>query len=62
MMINLNIKASSRISGRRMHQPKHLKYNNKDEDNSPNDKNDQASSQKFKQIKNLTLSITVLQT
>ena len=39
--------------GQRTYQPKHCKYNNKDEDNSSktlNDKNHQASSQKFRQL------------
>ena len=38
---------------RRTYQPKHCGNNNKDEDNSPktlNDKNQQASSQKFRQL------------
>ena len=38
--------------GRRIHKPKRCEYSNKDEDNSPktlNDKNHQASSQKFRQ-------------
>ena len=40
--------------GRRIYQPKHCENNNKDEDNSPktlNDKNHQALSQKFRQLK-----------
>ena len=40
---------------RRTYRPKHDRNNNKDEDNSPktlNDKNQQASSQKFRQLKN----------
>ena len=40
--------------GQRTYQPKHCGNNNKDEDNSPknlNDKNQQASSQKFRQMK-----------
>ena len=40
--------------GRRTHWPKSCEYNNKDKDNSPktlNDKNHQASSQKFRQLK-----------
>ena len=39
--------------GRKIYQPKHCGNNNKDEDNSPkilNDKNHQASSQKFRQL------------
>ena len=39
--------------GRRIYRPKHCGNNNKDEDNSPktlNDKNQRASSQKFKQV------------
>ncbi len=39
--------------GRRTYQPKRCGNNNKDEDNSPknlNDKNQQASSQKFRQL------------
>ena len=39
--------------GRRTYQPKRCRNNNKDEDNSPknlNDKNQQASSQKFRQL------------
>ena len=39
--------------GWRTYQPKHCGNNNKDEDNSPktlNDKNHQASSQKFRQL------------
>ncbi len=39
--------------GRRTYWPKHCGNNNKDEDNSPktlNDKNHQASSQKFRQL------------
>ena len=39
--------------GRRTYRPKHCGNNNKDEDNSPknlNDKNQQASSQKFRQL------------
>ena len=39
--------------GRRTYQPKHYGNNNKDEDNNPktlNDKNQQASSQKFRQL------------
>ena len=39
--------------GRRKYQPKRCENNNKDEDNSPknlNDKNQQASSQKFRQL------------
>ena len=39
--------------GRRIYQPKRLGNNNKDEDNSPkilNDKNQQASAQKFRQL------------
>ena len=40
--------------GRRTYRPKHCGNNNKDEDNSPktlNEKNQLASSQKFKQLK-----------
>ena len=40
--------------GQRTYRPKHCGNNNKDEDNSPknlNDKNQQASSQKFRQLK-----------
>ena len=40
--------------GRRTYRPKRYGNNNKDEDNSPktlNDKNQQASSQKFRQLK-----------
>ena len=40
--------------GRRIYRPKRCGNNNKDEDNSPknlNDKNQQASSQKFRQLK-----------
>ena len=40
--------------GRRTYRPKRCVNNNKDEDNSPkivNDKNHQASSQKFRQLK-----------
>ena len=40
--------------GRRTYQPKRFGNNNKDEDNSPknlNDKNQQASSQQFRQLK-----------
>ena len=39
--------------GRRTYRPKHCENNNKDEDNSPknlNDKTQQASSQKFRQL------------
>ena len=39
--------------GRRIYRPKHCGNNNKDENNSPktlNDKNQQASSQKFRQL------------
>ena len=39
--------------GRRTYRPKHCVNNNKDEDNSPKiliDKNQQASSQKFRQL------------
>ena len=39
--------------GRRIYRPKRCGNNNKDEDNSPktlNDKNQQASSQKFRQL------------
>ena len=42
--------------GRRIYQPKRSGNNNKDEDNSPktlNDKNHQASSQKFRQLVNI---------
>ena len=44
--------------GRRTYRPKRCGNNNKDEDNSPknfNDKNQQASSQKFRQSKNFVL-------
>ena len=46
--------------GRRICRPKRCGNNNKDEDNSPkilNDKNQQASSQKFRQLKQILLSI-----
>ena len=46
--------------GRRTYRPKHWGNNNKDGDNSPktlNDKNHQASSQKFRQPKFLTFNI-----
>ena len=48
--------------GRRTFRPKHCGNNNKDEDNSPknlNDKNQQASSQKFRQLINRA-SFTIL--
>ena len=44
--------------GRRAHRPKRCVYNNKDEDNSPNNLNNtnyQASSHKFRQIKKTCL-------
>ena len=44
--------------GRRTYRPKRYGNNNKDEDNGPktlNDKNQQASSQKFRQLKNTTV-------
>ena len=44
--------------GRRTYRPKRCGNNNKDEDNSPknlNDKNQQASSQKFRQLKLLNI-------
>ena len=44
--------------GRRIYRPKRCGNNNKDEDNSPktlNDKNQQASSQKFRQLLSLIL-------
>ena len=44
--------------GRRTYWPKHCGNNNKDEDNSPktlNEKNHQALSQKFRQLRNLML-------
>ena len=50
--------------GRRTYRPKRCEYNNKDVDNSPktlNDKNQQASSQKFRQlISNVVLFPTLL--
>ena len=53
----------------KMHRPKCCEYNNKDEDNSPNtlnDKNYQASSQKFRQtillIQNILLGTIYYQT
>ena len=45
--------------GRRTYRPKRCGNNNKDEDNSPktlNDKNQQASSQKFRQLIDLIMS------
>ena len=45
--------------GQRTYQPKHCEYNNKDEDNSLktlNDKNHQALSQKFWQLKEKMVS------
>ena len=47
--------------GRRTYRPKRCGNNNKDEDNSPknlNDKNQQASSQKFRQLRTFNLSYT----
>ena len=46
--------------GRRTYRPKHCGNNNKDEENSPktlNDKNQQASSQKFRQLTNLHFTV-----
>ena len=48
--------------GRRTYQLKHCGNNNKDEGNSPktlNDKNQQASSQKFRQLRNKTSLFTI---
>ena len=46
-----NFEQDAPEEGRRAHWPKHCEYNNKDEDNSPNNlenTNNQASSQKFR--------------
>ena len=46
--------------GRRTYRPKRCDNNNKDEDNSPknlNDKNQQASSQKFRQLVSFSLAL-----
>ena len=56
---NVKFREGSRVrqtpeEGRRIYQPKRCGNNNKDEDNSPktlNDKNQQTSSQKFRQLK-----------
>ena len=48
--------------GWRTYQPKRCRNNNKDEDNSPktlNDKNQQASSQKFRQLITIKSTITI---
>ena len=48
--------------GQRIYRPKRCGNNNKDEDNSlknPNDKNQQASSQKFRQLTGLLLELAV---
>ena len=49
--------------GRRTYRPKRCGNNNKDEDNSPktlNDKNQQASSQKFRQL-SMTISLCIFE-
>ena len=48
--------------GRRTYRPKRCGNNNKDEDNSPktlNDKNQQTSSQKFRQLRKIALNIQI---